>query len=123
MWLEDRIYAVKVGNRPRRMADVVRVMRAEGVPVTHHDLQRWVGGSVPPVGVLRALARAIGVTVDELAEPYELAWLERKATAGPPADELPADDEQTARVKRLMLHNREAKKQAKRPKAKRRGTG
>lgn len=92
-WLEDRIYSERIDRRPRRIADVVRAMNERGFAVSHHDLQRWIAGAVPPVGVARPLAESIGVELVDFLEVYEAHWImsRQKLEMDPPLKTIPAD--------------------------------
>jgi hypothetical protein len=116
-WLASVLYRAMVGRRPRRPADVVKAMNALGFDVTHHNLQAWLRGTVPPPGVLRPLASALEVSLEELLGHYEQHW--KKAKAALEAGTSPAGRGKRKRAERLA----QGLVEAKRPKKPRRGTG
>jgi hypothetical protein len=113
-WIGAALYRGSVGKRPRRPADVVRAMNALGFDVTHHNLQAWLRGTVAPPGVMRPLASALGVPLDELLRQYEDHW--KRTRAALEAGTSPGGRGKQKRADRMAQGLAKAKRQGKHPK-------
>lgn len=72
VWIGERVH------RLRRVKGLTRSELAERLGVSRQRVGNWERGlNTPTLGVLPALARELGVTVDELitGEPSPRAWL------------------------------------------------